>query len=307
MSTTTIIFGATGQVGSAAALAAEKHGAKVVLAMRDTTKALPLDFSRVQADLTKPDTVSAAVSSTGAKRAFIYLVEGANAEEAKGLRPTIEAMKSAGVELVVFLSSLAVKGDIYGIGPEPSVLAWEHAQVEISLREVFGPRGYVSLRPGYFSSNLLRWADDIKQGEFKVPYPNVTWDFIAPQDIGRVAGLVLAKGIDAVDGQNAVYLCGPNMISQEDAIKTVEEVTGKYIKVIKIGDAEYLELSDRQVPRSVGEVLLKSMADRAQGRADDIFSPAVYQEGVANLEKYGGAMTTLKDWVRQNKTAFLAE
>ena len=98
----TIIFGPTGHVGSATARAAQQHGAKVFLAMRNPEKRIPhlsveqeqaAGFERIQADLTKPDTIRAAVTKTGAKHAFIYTVFST----ADNMRSSIEALKSAGI------------------------------------------------------------------------------------------------------------------------------------------------------------------------------------------------------------------
>lgn len=103
--TTAIIFGPTGHVGSAAARTAQQLGAEVVLALRDTRKPVPgltLEqekaggFKRVQADLTKPETVNAAVQMTGAKRAFIYLAY----DTTDHMTHTIEALKISGIELL---------------------------------------------------------------------------------------------------------------------------------------------------------------------------------------------------------------
>ena len=100
-----IVFGPTGQIGSAAAKTALEQGAKVWLAMRDTSKVVPglendqeaaTTIDRVQADLQKPETVKHAVEASGAKRAFIYLAHGSS----DSMRATIEALKSGGVEFV---------------------------------------------------------------------------------------------------------------------------------------------------------------------------------------------------------------
>src|SRR5690242_4097198 len=66
---TVLVFGPTGAVGCAAAIEAHRRGAHVWLAMRDTSKKIDglsesdLEserFSRVQADLDKPDTLKRA-------------------------------------------------------------------------------------------------------------------------------------------------------------------------------------------------------------------------------------------------------
>jgi uncharacterized protein YbjT (DUF2867 family) len=74
--TNTIIFGATGDVGSAVARTAHERGAKVFPATRSLSKPIPRltsaqeqagGFERVQADLLDADSVRAAVTKTGAK------------------------------------------------------------------------------------------------------------------------------------------------------------------------------------------------------------------------------------------------
>jgi NAD(P)-dependent dehydrogenase (short-subunit alcohol dehydrogenase family) len=105
----TIVFGPTGYVGSATAHTAHDRGAEVVLAMRDPSKPirgllspeLPAGFKKIQADLADPSSVHTVVTTTGAKHAFIYLVFGSP----DSMRSTIEALKSGGIDFVVFLSS----------------------------------------------------------------------------------------------------------------------------------------------------------------------------------------------------------
>jgi NAD(P)-dependent dehydrogenase (short-subunit alcohol dehydrogenase family) len=113
----TIVFGPTGNVGFAAARGAQQHGAKVFLAMRDPRKPIPSlsaeqeaqgGFERVQADLTKPETIAMAVNQTGAKHAFIYVTFGTS----DNMRSSIMALKSAGIKFVVFLSSDGIQSDI---------------------------------------------------------------------------------------------------------------------------------------------------------------------------------------------------
>lgn len=73
--------------------------------MRDPTKTIPGltkeaeqagDFTRIQADMQKPDTVAEAVKKSGATRAFIYLAHGSSDH----MKSTIEALKGAGIERV---------------------------------------------------------------------------------------------------------------------------------------------------------------------------------------------------------------
>ena len=132
-SNTVIVFGPTGGVGSVVAIAAHENGAKVVLAMRDTSKSIPGlssehessgSYERVQADLLNAESVSNAVRSTSAKSAFIYLAHGAPDH----MRKTIEALKDGGIEFVVFLSSFTVDGKLEDI-PQTEIISWMHAGV----------------------------------------------------------------------------------------------------------------------------------------------------------------------------------
>ena len=223
-----IVFGPTGNIGSVTAKAAADHGAKVILAMRDTNKAIPGlskeeeqsgNFERVTADLTKPDTIAEAVKKTGAKRACIYLAHGSQ-DHMKG---TVEALKSAGVDFVVFLSSFTTyreSGTLRDIPPS-DIIDFLHAQVEANLEDLF-PEHNVAMRLGSFATNLLRDKKGIQDGE--VPLYMSSWqqDAITATDMGRVAGSILVNG--PKNGQKKVYVYGPQLISHRDAILMQEPI-----------------------------------------------------------------------------------
>jgi uncharacterized protein YbjT (DUF2867 family) len=204
MPTPVLVFGATGAVGSACARHAHSLGATVTLAVRDTKKPIPglsLEqekaggYKRVQADLTQPGTITEAVAQSGAKHAFVYLIfspPGASDPN----RLALEALKAAGVEFVVFLSSFTVALYEPAIDrvPAQEFIPHAHAQVEVALQDIFGA-SYVALRPAGFASNSLRWAGMIKAGgAVKVAYPEVVFDWIVPEDIGRTGASILVGG-----------------------------------------------------------------------------------------------------------------
>jgi uncharacterized protein YbjT (DUF2867 family) len=303
---TTIIFGPTGHVASAAAITAQQLGAKVVLALRDTSKPIPGltdaqeksgGFERVQADLNKPETIEAAVRATGAKHAFIYLAYGSQ----DNMRGTIDALKSSGVEFVVFLSSFSVQGDLKSI--EPTVfIPYLHGQVELKLKDVFGTDGYIALRPAFFNTNARWWAGMIREGEVKIAYPNSCFDWISPGDIGRVAGKFLVQGIQATAGaeeRNFVTLCGPKLVSQGDAMGIFGRAIGKDVKVTEVDAEEGTKiLIEGGVPDFVAGPLVKVLAGASQYEGER------YTEGVQNLKKYAGQVTSLEEWAAANKEVF---
>jgi uncharacterized protein YbjT (DUF2867 family) len=305
-----IVFGPTGAVGSAAARTAHELGANVVLAMRDTNKPIPgLDaeavqqgnFEKVQADLTKPDTVRDAVSKTGAKYAFIYLAHGSPDH----MKATIEALKVAGIDLVVFLSSFTIQVDPKAVEPS-EIIPYLHAQVEVNLKEIFGADGYVALRPGSFAGNTLQYKGGLQKGEVKIHGPDAKVDNIVQKDIGVVGGTILATGPQ--DENRAIYLYGPELISQKDVVKIIAEELGKSIKTEKSDDKEAYKLyvEERKVPPPIAEYLIRRGGGSDAGK-QQVFGYTVTDEQLTNVEKYSGKKaTTFREWVKQNKDIFVS-
>lgn len=319
-----IVFGPTGGVGSAAALAAQQHGAKVFLAMRDTTKPIPnlspareqaLGFERVQADLAQPDTVRAAAAQSGAKHAFIYLTFASPDH----MRSAAEALRAAGVEFVVFLSSSSIRADDVrsrSVAPD-DFIAWRHAQVEIALDDTFGSArgglGYAAVRPGYFASNVLPYKKVIAAGGgvVRMPYPEARFDFVAPVDIGRVCGALLAKGptraLTDGGGKNAIMVCGPQLMSQREAVGMVAKVMGKQVEVESFADDEEsvrFVVENLHLPEPGARQLVGGFRHVAEGGSP--FDMSQYEQAVANIQKYGGREPTkFGEWLEANRASFV--
>lgn len=305
-----IVFGPSGAVGAATARAAHELGAKVVLAMRDTTKPIPgLDeaklkdgnFERVQADLQEPDTVHHAVSSTQATRAFIYIAH----RSPDNMKSTLQALKSAGIDLVVLLSSFTIQGEPEDVKPS-EVIPYLHAQVEISLKEVFGPGGYVAARPGAFASNTIQYKAGLESGLVKIFAPEATVDAIAQEDIGRACGTVLVKG--PLDENPAMYLYGPQLISQADCVKTLAKVLGKSPTIEPMDREEaYKNFTEqRRWPAPLAEYMIRQSGVVDPARRLVCGYP-VGAEQLATVEKYTGKKAiTFEEWAEQNKQMFIS-
>ncbi|KAJ5918455.1 hypothetical protein N7466_010447 [Penicillium verhagenii] len=303
---TVIVFGPTGNIGSVTARTAQEHGAKVILAMRDSKKTIPGlspqqeqagSFERVQADLTDADSVAAAIKKSGAKRAFIYATHGSSDH----MKSALETMKSSGIEFVVFLSSYTISGDPKDVEPR-DLIPYIHAQVELNLDEVFGVENYVAVRPGGFATNIIRNKSEILAGEVKTYTPDFQLDCVTPIDMGRVSGTILAQG--PKNGQKKVYVYGPQVISMSDAIHIVAKALGKDIKITTINAEEALEQHlSHGMPKPVAEYLI-----RAFGTDEDLNIPrAHYEEGVQNVQLYTGTPSTgFEEWVAANKDLFSA-
>ncbi|CZT12203.1 related to NmrA-like family protein [Rhynchosporium agropyri] len=305
---TVIVFGPTGNNGSVAAQTAHQHGAKVWLAMRDPEKAIPGltpeaekagNYSRVQADLSKPDTVAAAVKTSGATRAFIYVAQGTKDH----MKATAEALKASGIEFVVLLSSYTV-GDTPPAEVQPSeIIPYAHARLEVTLDEVFGPDGYVAVRPGAFATNLLRQKAGIIAGDVKMYGAGFKIDCITPTDMGAVIGTILAKGPQ--DGQRKVFLYGPQILSQKQALEIIGDVLGKEIKVSSVdADAALADYLSKGAPKPMAEFFIRALGD-TDPALEDASWLVNFKEGQDNIVKYTGRpATTFREWVEANKKLF---
>ncbi|KAG8167744.1 hypothetical protein KVR01_003433 [Diaporthe batatas] len=306
---TVIVFGPTGNIASVAARTAHQHGAKVWLAMRDPSKVIPGltpeaekagNYTRVQADLSKPDTVAAAVKTAGATRAFIYVAQGTR----DFMKGTAEALKAAGVEFVVLLSSSTIGSTPHTEVQPSEFIPYSHARIEVTLDEVYGPEGYVAMRPGGFATNLLRQKEGIRAGEVKMFGAGFKIDCITPDDMGGVVGTILAEGRTR-DGQNKVFVYGPQILSQKQALEIIGEVLGKEIKVSGIPAEEAMaQYLAKGAPKPMAEYMIRALGDTDPALEDGSWL-AHYKEGMENVKKYTGKPATgFRQWVEANPELF---
>ncbi|KAH0286427.1 NmrA-like family protein [Aureobasidium namibiae CBS 147.97] len=304
-SPTVIVFGPTGNVARVAAITARKHGAQVVLAMRDPSKEIngirheENGYERVQADLTKPDTIREAVLKTGAKKAFIYQVHSSD-----HLKSSIEALKEAGIDFVVFMSSFTIVdagGDLEAISPKEHI-PYSHARVELSLLEVFGREHFVPIRSGSLATNLMMFnGQAVRNGHVSLWAPESTSDCISADDLGEVAGTVLVNGSD----KKIIYLFGPEPLSQQKQIETVARVLQKDIKIDTIStEAEAVEAyKAKGLPEAVARLIAANLAQNTKSFAAR--EPQIYREGVSNVKEITGhPSTSFQDFVSSNSHLF---
>ncbi|KAL2697857.1 hypothetical protein AAEP93_010567 [Penicillium crustosum] len=247
-----LIFGVTGEVGSAAALEAHARGARVTIAMRDVAKPnewIPSEqeravgLQRITADLTNPETVTRAVHQTGAQAVFIYAVRSSDL-----MRGAITALRDAGIQHVVFLSTGQVKtagttkGDIRSIKSD-HFIPWQHAQIEIALEEIGLP--HTALRAGFFASNPLRIYLEVNPRQYADGYQATN---------------------ESTPRKDVIYLNGPALLSQTeqwDIINRELVAVGKSpVKVSHVTVEQYLKnMAALHVPDVVAKSLAKSMVE----------------------------------------------
>jgi len=306
MANPVIVFGPTGNIARVAATFARSRGATVTLAMRDPSKAIPGlsqsdessgRYKRVQADLHQPDTVAAAVESSGAKRAFIYVAHGSKDH----MKATIQALKDAGITFVVFLGSFTVTDPASKIDVSDPI-AYVHSQVEVNLEIIFGRGHYCAIRPGSFITNSLAWKKGIQNGQLQLFGLNFKMDCITPDDMGRVSGAILAASPEQ-EIEHAVYLYGPQLVAQREVAETIAKVLEKDVKV------------EGQTPEEATQAMLKAgmpprivqwtVSRRTDDKAETVERPD-YAKGVANIEKWTGQPAMgFAEWVTGNKELFV--
>tara|TARA_R110002003_G_scaffold45_20_gene3657 strand:- start:17586 stop:18497 length:912 start_codon:yes stop_codon:yes gene_type:complete len=295
-----LVFGPTGGVGSSAAHTAHRLGVHVYLAMRDTNKSIPGlsnpqdGYTRVQADLSDPKSLTSAVHKSGAKAAFAYVLH----QSPDPMASSFAALKDAGIEYVVLLSSYTVKGDPSAPENHLDFIGALHAKTEMALKES-GLR-YTALRPAFFNTNVFWNLADIKKGYVELLYPDIQFDFIAPSDIGIVAATVLIQQPQ----ESHLLLCGPELLTQYQAYGIVGKVLGKEIKVKALSEQEWRDKLS-YMPKPVLDTLAKGMRDSHEGV--DAYKDEWYNEGVGNLKKWTkgqGGGKEFGEWVAENKDVF---
>lgn len=304
---TVLVFGPTGGVGCAAAIEAHRRGAHVWLAMRDPDKTIKglsdsdlesKRYSKVQADLTRPDTLKEAVKQSGATSAFVYTVF----ESKDSMRGTFDTLKAAGIQHVVVLSSFTVKGPAEDRRNMEKFIEAAHAKTEVALKE--SGLASTAVRPMYFTSNVFWYTEGIRQGNVELLYPDIKFDYISPIDIGTVCGAVLSEPRFRSEHQQVIPLNGPQLHTQREAMGIIGQTLGRNIEIRELNEDQFYEKQVRLgMPPPVIKTIMEGM--RASNEGHDSYPD--HAEVSKNISRYAERdPMTLADWVNTNKAAFTA-
>lgn len=291
-----IIFGSSGKVGHAAALEANKRGAKVWLAMRATNKTIEgalasSDFPRIQGDLLQPDSIKTAIKQSGAAAAFVYTIWESNDR----MRASFEAFKESGIGHIFILSSISVKSSAREDINKQHIIAQIHAETEAALDDTGIP--YTAIRPGYFCSNIIQFMNELQNGEIEVAFPNARFDFIAEDDIGAVAGALMTQKNGPLP--HVVRLCGPQLFSQQEALEILVRKLGREVQITELSEAKWREKRS-MLPMPLMDAFVKAGKDNTPPKTD--YEGDQYEIAKGNIQKHTGrAPTSFYEWVdRQN-------
>jgi uncharacterized protein YbjT (DUF2867 family) len=161
----------------------------------------------------------------------------------------------------------------------------------------------VAIRPGSFATNVLHHKKGIIERKVKLTKYDFYADMITNEDMGEVSGTVLVEG--QRDGEDYVYLFGPEVVLEEKTFQTLSKVLGEEIEVVKVDDDEALqELIREDLPEPVAKFLIKAMKD-IDGDDSLALAGAPHKEGAENVKKYTGHPAVgFEEWAGRNKHMF---
>lgn len=220
--TTTLVFGATGNVGRPLVRSLVSKGLDVRAASRSGE---PVEGTQgVVFDFATPETLSGIFD--GVAQAYLLLPSGYVKAKAL-LMPVIDAAKENGVKLV-FQS-------VFGADASDDI---PYRQVEIALEK--SGLAYVILRPNWFLDNFHSfWKTGIDHGVIALPAGDGKSSFIDARDIAACAEAALTSS--QFDGK-AFNLTGPAALSYAEAATVLSETLGRSIRYDAISDEGFVDM-----------------------------------------------------------------
>ncbi|MFC6887162.1 NAD(P)H-binding protein [Actinomadura yumaensis] len=208
---TTLVTGATGNVGKHIVSSLARAGLPVRALVRDPRRAeLPARAEAVAGDLASPETLEPALRGVES----VYLMwPGLPAD------PRVIELIAAHARRVVYLSA-----DVPDLaeGEEPVIY---HQEIERLIRRT-GLR-WTFVRAIDFATNTLAWADQVRAGVVSMPYGRAARSLVHERDIADVAVHVLTSA--GHDG--ARYLVtGPEAVTHADQVKIIGEAVGRDVR-----------------------------------------------------------------------------
>lgn len=235
--TTTLVIGASGQIGSTLASLLAAQGQTV----RRATSRAPSQAGEVLVNMATGDGLAAALA--GAEQLFLMAPPGfANQHEL--LIPAIDAAKAAGVRKVLLLSAMGANAD--------DSIPLRRAELHLERSGL----AWNVIRPNWFMQNFHTfWLHGIQtQGQIFLPVGNAKGSFIDTRDIAAVA----AKLLSSDDFVNAAHdLTGSESLDHTEVAAILSQAAGRTIGYTDIPeDAMRQGLLGAGMPADYTEFLL---------------------------------------------------
>ncbi|MEV0598748.1 NAD(P)H-binding protein [Streptomyces sp. NPDC050315] len=236
-----LVTGATGNVGRNLVRELLDAGEKVRALTRDpATSALPDGVETVPGDLTRPETLPAALQ--GVDRAFLFPVHGA-------LDAFLKHAKEAGTQHIVLLSSDSVTF------PQPGWIGEQHLACEQAVAD--SGMSWSFVRPTVFMANDLGWAHQLRNdGTVRGAYGGGAMAPVDERDIAAVA----AHALLAPDPGKTYELTGPQALSQIDRVRIIGETLGLPARFEEIPREDVHQRLINHMPPPAADFLLDQLA-----------------------------------------------
>jgi len=276
-----LVTGATGNVGELVVGQLLARGESVRAAVRPGRSTRPSGPAQaVGFDFEDPATFAPALEDVDR----VFFMRPPQMSDAKAMSPFIEAMCSAGIRHVVFLS-------VQGAGQNPFV---PHHGIETLLKK--SGLNWTFLRPSFFMQNLAttHLADIRDRGEIFVPAGRGKTNFIDVADIADAAAICLTTP----GHEGAAYeLTGSEALTYEQVAAVLSEACDRPINYARPSAKQFkarmkAEGHPDEFVSVMGSIYAIAKLGMAAGTTDD-FERLV-----------GRAPVTFADWASRNAACF---
>ncbi|OKI65582.1 NAD(P)H-binding protein [Micromonospora sp. CB01531] len=276
-----LVIGATAHFGRQAVEELVAAGAPVRALTRTPEQAgLPAEVDVVRGDLTKPETLPAALA--GVEAVFLVLQYGMD------VAPLLAAAGRAGVRRLVFLSSGAV---VPGAERQPDVIAQYHRDVERAI-EASGIE-WTFLRLLFPAINSLTFAMQLQGGDvIRSPYAEAAFSAVHERDVAEVAARILIGGGHA---GRAYDLTGTESLTQAQQVRILGETLGRPLTVEDLDPEPVLQQMSQFMDPEFLAALFALMAD-AVGK------PAPVNDVIEQIT--GHPARTYAEWAADHRADF---
>ncbi|MFJ2867294.1 NmrA family NAD(P)-binding protein [Kitasatospora sp. NPDC087314] len=206
-----LVIGATGKVGRHVVSSLAEGGFGVRALVRDPDRAsLPEAVEAVRGDLASPESLEAALPGVES----VYLMW-----PGIPVQPRVVELIAAHAKRVVYLSA-----DVADLADgEPATVF--HQEIERLIRA--SGLGWTFVRAIDFATNMLGWADQVRQGVVRWPYGQARRSLIHERDIADV--VVRALTTEGHDGAKYV-ITGPESIAHAELAGIIGEEIGSEVR-----------------------------------------------------------------------------
>ena len=274
-----LVLSATGNVGLPLVNVLVKNNKKVKAASRsgkniNGAEGVCFDFSA-------PETYLSAFADVAS--VYMMLPSG----YAGGVKPLIPLIDIAAEKKIKVVLQTAIEASFDKTNP--NIAIEEYLKTSAA--------NYVILRPTWFMDNFhIFWADNIKQGDLRLPTENGKTAFIDTRDIADCGLAALCS--DQFD-RMTFNLTGKEALSYQEAVEIFSKVLGRKITYTSITDEEYTErLVNAGMPRASADFFTHALSEVRNGLVADVYDDVKKLTGKAPL--------TLSDYVKDNQEKFTA-